>query len=119
MPVFFVAIVRDPVTRSSLASHAAAGFGEMVKAVVDVDRGIMAIGAEVHADEEAALLEDGSRQSNLWGINLYPADAGDGWVEFDSMINIRPAQGNRSRGVEDPAIRAAILRVVSALVTEA
>lgn len=119
MPTFFIAIVRDAVTRSALASHAAAGFGDMVKAVVDIQRGVMAIGAEVHADEEAALLEDGSRQTDLWGINLYPADPGDAWVEFDSMINIRPAQGNRSRSVDDPAIQVAIRRVVDTLVSGA
>ena len=117
MPAFFLSIVRDQVTRSSLASHAAAGFGEMVKAVVDVDRGVMAIGAELHADVESALLEDGSRQASLWGINLYPGEPGEGWIEFDSMINVRPAQGNRSRGVSDPAIQTAIRGIVSALVT--
>lgn len=53
------------------------------------------------------------------GINLYPADAGDGWIEFDSMINVRPAQGNRSRGVDDEATRATIRRIVSTLVKDA
>lgn len=91
----------------------------MIKAVVDVERGLMAIGAELHADEEAALLDDGSRQSALWGINLYPAESGDDWLEFDSMINVRPAQGNRSRGVDDAATREQIRRVVSALVRDA
>jgi len=93
--------------------------GDMVKAVVDLDRGVMAIGGEMHADEEAALLDDGSRQVDLWGINLYPAEAGPDWVEFDSMINVRPSRGNRSRDVEDPYIRDAIRRVVAALVRDA
>jgi hypothetical protein len=65
----------------------------MVKAVVNVDRRIMAISAELHADEEAALLEDGSRQAALWGINLYPNETGDPFVEFDSMINVRRRRG--------------------------
>lgn len=76
----------------------------------------MAIGGELHADEEAALLASGSEQQNLWGINLYPAQPEDDWVEFDSMINVRPALGNRSRGVEDPAIQAKILAIVRELV---
>jgi hypothetical protein len=117
MPPFSISIVREPLPRAALASRAADGFGDMIKAVVDVDRGIMAIGAELHADEEAALLEDGSQQANLWGINLYPGESGDGWLEFDSMINVRPARGNPGRGVVDPRIRAAIEKVVAALVT--
>ena len=70
----------------------------MVKAVVDLGRGIMALGGELASDEEAMLLDDGSSQSDLWGINLYPG-AGEGdWIEYDSMINVRPSHGNRSRG---------------------
>ena len=111
-------IVRTPLTRLDLATIAEAGFGDMVKAVVDVERNIMAIGGELHSDEEALLLDDGSRQANLWGINLYPAEKGAGWLEFDSMINVRPSQGNRSRDVEDEQIRATIRRVVDRLVAD-
>ena len=71
------------------------------KAVVDVQGGVMAMGAELHADEEALLLEQGAGQADLWGINLYPDRANDELIEFDSMINVRPSQGNRSRGVDD------------------
>jgi hypothetical protein len=112
-------IVREPLTRAELTELAASRFGDMVKAVVDVSRGIMALSGELHSDEEALLLADGSRQRDLWGINLYPADRSSGWVEFDSMINVRPSQGNRSRNVEDGVTRAAILRVVAALVVDA
>jgi len=94
-------------------------FGNLIKAVVDVARGVMAIGGDLHADEEAALLDDGSRQHDLWGINLYPQEAGDGWIEFDSVINVRPARGNRSRDVEDPAVRQRIRDVVAQLVSNA
>ena len=95
---------------------AASRFGDMVKASVDIARGVMVLGGELHADEEALLLEDGAKQADVWGINLYPDEAGDAWIEFDSMINVRPAQGNRSRGVEDPTIQLAIRRLVDALV---
>jgi len=84
----------------------------MIKAVVDIDRGIIAVDAELHSDLEALLLEDGSRQKNLWGVNFYPALTGDDFLEFDSMINIRPSQNNKSRGVDDPEIRKKILAVV-------
>jgi hypothetical protein len=110
-------IVRDAIARSDLAALAARQFGDIVKAVVDVDRGIMAVGGDLHSDEEAALLEDGSRQGDLWGINLYPAESGEEWIEFDSVINIRPSQGNRSRGVEDGSLRGRIRGVVEHLVS--
>jgi len=110
-------LVRDQVGLKEVARRAEAGFGEMVKAVVDINRGWMALGGELHADEERLLLEAGSAQPDLWGINLYPAQyPADDWVEFDSMINIRPRQGNRSRGVENTATRKAIMAAVRQLV---
>jgi hypothetical protein len=109
-------IVREAITRPELDAMAQELFGDLVKAVVDTERGVMAVGGELHADEEALLLEDGSVQTDLWGINLYPRLGPDEWVEFDSMINVRPTQGNRSRGVDDPKRRAAILAVVVRLV---
>jgi len=95
---------------------AEARFGDLVKAVVDVRRGVMAVDADLHSDEEALLIEQGSTQGDLWGINLYPDLSTDEWIEFDSMINIRPSQGNRSRGVDDADVRGRILDVVTALV---
>ncbi len=109
MPLIFV---RTSITRPALAAAAAEQFGDMLKAVVDVRRRILVVGGELHSDEEAVLLEDGSRQEDLWGINLYPAETGEDWVEFDSMINVRPSQGNRSRGVEDERLRALIRQIV-------
>jgi hypothetical protein len=91
-------------------------FGDFVKAVVDVAKGTMVVDAELHSDEEALLIEQGSDQNDLWGINLYPEMEGDDFVEFDSMINLRPSQGNRSRKVEDPKIRERILSIVNELV---
>ncbi|MBO4437365.1 MAG: hypothetical protein J5791_10845 [Fibrobacter sp.] len=90
-------------------------FGDMVKGVVDVAEKKIALDAEMHADLESLLLESGSRQENLWGINLYPEMDGEDFLEFDSLINIRPNQGNRSRGVEDPATRDAITEIVKTL----
>ena len=110
-------VVREAIPRSELAALAMEQFGDMVKAVIDVERGILAIGGELHSDEEALLLDDGSRQTDLWGINLYPQESGDDFVEFDSMINVRPSQGNRSRTVEDAHLQARIRAAVSALVT--
>lgn len=111
-----IEILRRATSRARLSTLAEAQFGDMVKAVVDVERRVMAIGGELHSDEEAALIEDGSAQANLWGVNLYPTEQGDAWIEFDSMINVRPSQGNRSRNVEDPVLQDRIRQVVTALV---
>lgn len=92
---------------------AAVIFGNLVKAVVDVDQEIIAVDAELHSDLEALLLENGSKQKSLWGINLYPDLQGDDFIEFDSMINVRPSQNNMSRGVEDKQIREKIIQIVS------
>jgi hypothetical protein len=108
-------IIDAPIPLSEIEAMAHEGFGDLVKAVVDVSRRIMAVGGELHADEEALLLEHGSAQKDLWGINLYPEISGSDRVEFDSMINIRPAQGNRSRSVDDPTLREQILDIVAAL----
>ena len=91
----------------------AAAFGGMVKAVVDVDRELIAVNAELHSDLEALLLEDGSKQKSLWGINLYPDLKGDDFVEFDSMINMRPSQDNRSRGVTNKQRAKKIIEIVT------
>ena len=109
-------ILRKPVPLSDVLSLAKAQFGEMVKATVDVERGLLAIGGELHSDEEAMLLEDGSKHEHLWGINIYPEKPEEDRIEFDSMINVRPSQGNRSRGVENAEMRSRILRVIKDLV---
>lgn len=109
-------IVREAVSRAQLKILTQERFGDMVKAVVDCKRHIMALGGELHADEEQLLLEDGSEQQDLWGINLYPEKECSDWIEFDSMINIRPQQKNRSRRVEDPAMCSIIIEIVSRLV---
>ena len=113
-----ITIIRDAVTRHELNDMAKQQFGDMVKAVVDVEQGIMAIGGELHSDEEAILLDQGSVQKNLWGINLYPERPAQEWIEFDSMINVRPSGGNRSRNVEQAEIRETITEIVNRLVKE-
>ena len=111
-----IRIVSAPVTRDELRRMAGQQFGDFVKAVVDVQRGVMAISGELHADEEALLLQDGARRADLWGINLYPDRPAAELIEFDSMINVRPSRGNRSRGVEDPLVQRQIQDIVGRLV---
>lgn len=109
-------IITDGILIAELNEMSSKMFGNLVKAVVDIEKGIMAVDADLHADEEALLLENGSEQKNLWGINMYPELTGDDFVEFDSMINLRPSQGNRSRGVDDVEIQKKIVEIVNKLV---
>lgn len=109
-------IIENKITLSELATIAEEGFGDFVKAVVDIEKGSMVIGGELHADEESLLLANGSKQENLWGINIYPENTVDTRIEFDSMINIRPKTGNRSRGVDDVTTQTKIIKIVNDLI---
>lgn len=111
-----IRIISSKISRQELQQMAAERFGDLVKGVVDINTKIMALGGELHADEEQLLLQQGSQQENLWGINLYPDLPFPQMVEFDSMINVRPRQGNKSRDVENEVIRQAILEIVQALI---
>lgn len=91
-------------------------FGGLVKAVVDIEKEVMVIEGEMHADEEKYLLDRGSKQDNLWGINFYPDLRGLDFIEFDSVINLRPRLNNFSRGIEDEKIRQKIISIVNKLI---
>jgi hypothetical protein len=106
----------DPIEIDELRRLVPGRFRDFVKGVVDLRREVMLLDADMHADQEAELLAEGSHQRDLWGINLYPQLEGPDWLEFDSMINLRPSFGNRSRGVDDAATRDAIAGLVSVLV---
>ena len=110
-----IVIIDGDISREELKKHLLED--TLVKAVVDVDLGIMAVGGEMHADEEQVLLEKNSKQENLWGINLYPDKEDESWIEFDSMINLRPMHDNRTRGVDNPERQEKIRLVVTKLVT--
>ena len=107
-------ILQSPISKQDLIKESINFIDEnTVKGAVDIERELLAVDSPMHYDCEQLLLEDGSKQSVIWGINLYlDNDDIDDLVEFDSMINIRPAQGNRSRSVEDPSIQARIKEVV-------
>jgi len=111
-------IVEDKISTSELKEMASKMFGNLVKAVVDVEKGILIVDAELHSDQEAYLLNEGSKQENLWGINIYPDMKIEERIEFDSMINLRPSQNNNSRGVEDERIQKKILEIVNSKISD-
>jgi hypothetical protein len=106
-------ILKNVITIDQLKQIAQETFGDLVKAVVDIDRELVAIDAELHSDLEALLLEDGSKQCNLWGINFYPEIEGDDFIEFDSLINLRPSQGNMTRGINSKDIQVKTISIVN------
>ena len=93
-------------------------FGDMVKYVVDIEQRRAAVGGELHADAEHLLLQSGSRQADLWGANYYPGRGREDCIEYTSLINIRPAQGNRGMEVMDPVVREQIREITFALIGE-
>lgn len=114
-----IKIIKIPIKKAELLEIASEEFGDIIKTVIDVEQGIMAVGGELHADEEVLLVEQcNSKRKYLWGINLYPQKTEEEWIEFDSMINLKPALGNRSRGVENPEIREKIKEIVNKLTIE-
>ncbi len=113
-----ILVVTTRIARAELARLVALYFEDMVKFVVDVERNVAAVGGEMHADAEALLLEDGSRQADLWGANYYPGRGPADCVELTSLINIRPAQGNRSMLIEDAALRERVRALALALIGE-
>ena len=109
----------DFITIIELSKMAQKMYGGIVKGVVDIKKKILVLDAEMHSDEEQFLLETGSKQENLWGINLHPAKFGsDDFIEFDSMINIRPRQNNMSRGIDDEKLRNKITTMIARKVTK-
>ena len=113
-------LVNKNITLIELKEMSEKTFNKLVKAVVDIEKKIMVVDAELHADEEDYLLnEEESEQQNLWGINLYPQNfKQEGWIEFDSMINLRPSFGNKSRSVDNPEVREKIINIVNRLVAD-
>ncbi len=111
-----IRIIKEPISREELKQIAQEGFGYLVKAVVDIKQGIMALGGELHADGEVLLSEQGSKREYTWGINIYPEKSEEEWIEFDSMVNLKPSFGNRSRGVENEKVQQEIRDIVRKLI---
>ncbi len=111
-------IIKDTITLDELRSLALEQYGNIIKAVVDVEQGIMGVGGELHVDIQSLLIEkEHARGDTTWGINLYLEKTGDEFIEFDSMINLKPLLGNRTRDVGDEAVRNKIKEIVKRIVT--
>jgi hypothetical protein len=108
-------IIRAPLSSADVLELAGRDFGDMIKVVVDIKRGIMAAGGELHADSEALLVNDGSAEEDIWGANFYPEREPGKRLEYSAMLNIRPAHGNRSQDIGSEKVRTALRAVVERL----
>jgi hypothetical protein len=106
-----IQIIRNRATPEQMRQMLDA-LGVYIKLAVDIQRGILAGGGELHADCEQVLLEDGSEQAHVWGADWYPLKQS---VGYESLINIRSRVGNRSMEIQDPVVRAQIHRIVQNL----
>jgi hypothetical protein len=112
-----IKIISNPISKEELINIAKSQFGSLVKVVVDIKKNIMAIGGELHSDEEVFLMErEGSKRKYTWGINIYPEKSDSEWIEFDSVINLKPSFGNYSREVESQETKEKIKKIVQKLV---
>lgn len=113
-----VQVIREKINYRQLKQIAQENFGEMVKGVVDLKKKILALGGELHADAEAVLLKEGSKQEDLWGFNIYPDRPPAERIEYSSFINIRPSQGNRAMDIQDKNLKQRIGEVIGSLIEE-
>ncbi|TES94546.1 MAG: hypothetical protein E3J87_00015 [Candidatus Cloacimonadota bacterium] len=109
-------LISEPIHKKIILEKYNHFFRNMIKAVVDIENEIIAVDAELHADLEAFLLEEGSKQEDLWGINLYLEKEKKDWIEYTALINIRPSLNNRWMEIEDLKIRKRIEGIVKKLI---
>ena len=106
-------IVKDQIGLEELKTLAKEFYGSMIKGVADIERGVVAFGGEYHMDANMALIEDGSSQLNLWGFNVYFKEPREDWLEYTSLINIRPTAGNFDMMIDDKKIRQKVKEIVN------
>lgn len=111
-------LIDRPTPKDHLLKEHSSFFGSMIKAVVDVRKGIIALDAELHADLENTLLEKGSRQEDVWGINLFLGKKKGDWIEYTALINLRPSMDNRSMEIGDPDTRQRVFEIVNRLIID-
>ena len=111
-------IIEKPTSLNVLWIKRDIDFTELMKVVIDISRGILAIDAEMHADLEELLIENGSEQQNLWGANVYPNRINDDFIEYTSFLNIRPSHNNRSMEIQDNEIKLRVKKIIETLLTK-
>ena len=110
-----IKIIKEKISQDELRLFLGKPFIDMVKFIVDIEKEIIGLGGEMHMDAEQILLKNGSEQKNLWGGNVYPDKSGEEKIEYESLINIRPSQNNRSMQIQDEKLKKQIKNIVDKL----
>jgi hypothetical protein len=111
-----IKLLNSIIDKAALKRLVDEGFKDMVKYAVDVKLRCIAIGGELHADGEQLLLDNESEQKDIWGANYYPGKGECGCIEYTSLINIRPSQGNNSMEIVSEDLREKIKELTFALI---
>lgn len=111
-----IRIIKKPITQAEAKEIAKEFYVDMVKGVVDIERGIIALGGEWHMDANMVLVGEGSRQSDVWGFNFHFNKTPEDQVEYISLINIRPNEGNYDMIIEDESRRRAMKKIIEKLI---
>ena len=107
-----IRIINQSISEKELRDLAKEYYGDLIKGVVDLERELVALGGEMHADAEEALLKNGSKQSDLWGFNILLDKNKEECLIYESFINIRPRDNNRDLEVKNPEIRQEMKRII-------
>lgn len=97
-------LLEKPVSMNDVRVFAQEDYGTMIKGTVDIVENKVAIGGDYHMETCELLVEHGSSHQNIWGFNIRFEENQAGILEFDSLVNIKPALGNKSRSVENPEV---------------
>lgn len=112
-----IKIIKKKITRDELENIAKENYGDMIKGVVDIKKEIIALGGEFHSDANTLLIEkQRSNQRNIWGFNIFPDRSKEQWIEFVSLINIRPADNNFDIEIQNSGIKEKIKQIINKLI---
>lgn len=110
-----ILITTEKIDQTKLRDLCDAWFGNMIKIEVDIEKEIIAVGGQLHADGEYLLIQNGSQQGDVWGANFYPFNPPNERIEYTALINIRPHQDNPSMEISDEIIRNRVKNIVERL----
>lgn len=108
-----IKVVKDKISTAELKELGKVFYDTMIKGVVDIENEIIAFGGEYHIDANGVLIDEGSRQSDIWGFNIVFERSKDSWIEYISLINIRPQAGNMNMEVQDSLIRDKMKKIIN------
>lgn len=111
-----ILIIKEKINRENFKKIVKEWFEDMTKAVVDIEKEVIALGGELHSDALKLMIEKGYNPKNLWGINIYVDKDKDQRIEYNSLINIRPLENNRSLEIQSQKIKEKIRKIVDKLI---